>query len=224
VEQDVNGGKVFKKLIKDYNDGKASFIKKMIYGDTSLFDENSFIDDAAITAKIERIKAEHRRLTDEIEFLFKHDKNDSYRFKKINDLKIQQRQLQFDIAFLASNSFNNLDACISFLDDIDTDFKLCLYGLKAYYAGDERDAFNKFYEYFKNKTTLLDHYLVNKIYGKILYNLKQYKQSIMLLQKAVEKRPDDLELHHWLREIYAVTGSEIEKSIEDEIVELLEVE
>lgn len=213
---------MLKKIIKSYNNGKIALIEKMTGLENGIYDEVFFLDDGYIKSKIERLKKEYNSISKEIEMIAKYDERDNYGRDKLNHLVNKKVNIKFEMAFLASNNFLNIDSCLNLLEEIDTDFKLCLHGLKHYKEGDEKRAFETFYKYFKDKNVLLEHFLINKVYGMLLFNLKQYDISLMVLRKSVEKRPEDKEIHCILKEIYSLKEMELEKTIEENIIELLE--
>lgn len=213
---------MIKGIIKNYNDAKFYLIQKMSESKDSIFLETEFLDDATINCKINRLKDEFKSISKDIQIFTKYDKKDSYNVEKLSDLMNKKRDICFNIAFLASNSLNNLDSCENILSDLDTDFKDCITALKYYKAGDNQKAFEIFCTYFKDKNWITNHYLINKVYGLMLYECKQYKTAILLLRKVVEKRPEDIEIHKILREIYSIVGMKEEERVEKNILNILE--
>lgn len=218
--KEENGG-ILKKIIRGYNDSRMAIFKKLVENTTNIQDENSFLDDGTIKARIELLKSQYKKLVNELELASKHgDGSGEDRVRKV-DLFNKLREVEFDMAFFASNNFEMIDSCLDMTKNANTNFKMCLLALKLYMEGNEKDAFLKFYEYFKDKDGLLEHYLVNKTYGTLLYKANQYNQAKMLLQHAVTKRPEDKELHVLLKDIYKRIGQEVEEQIETNIIELL---
>lgn len=213
---------MIKGIIKNYNDAKFSFIQKMSQSEESIFYETQFLDDATIGCRINRLKDEYERLGSDIEMLTRYDTNDSYNKEKLKYFVKRRDDICFNIAFLASNSLNSLDSCVQILGDLDTNFKLCIKALMYYKSGDEQKTFEYFYAYFKDKNVLLEHYLINKVYGSLLYKCEQYDVAMLLLRKAVEKRPEDIEIHRILKDIYLLKNMKEEEKIEQNILEILE--
>lgn len=213
---------MLKEIIKAYEDGKIAFINKISQINTQNVEEVLFLDDGYIRSKIKELKEQYNSLSSEIDLLIKYDKNDEYSKSKISYLREQCKDIKLEIAFLASNNYKNLDNCINLVEDIDTDFKLCIYALRFYYDGNSQRAYQYFGEYFKDKDRFLEHYLINKVYGELLFSIKEYNASANVLRKAVEKRPEDIEIHRILKEIYKLNGQLIEEKIEESILNLLE--
>ena len=106
--------------------------------------------------------------------------------------------------------------------DENNDFKICLKALKEYDLGNKIKALTLFDEYFNKNKYMLEHYLISSIYGKLLYESRQYGKAVILLRKAIEKRPEEVELHLILRDIYIKLGDEKSQDIEESIIRLLE--
>ncbi|MFW6030428.1 MAG: hypothetical protein ACOCRO_09275, partial [Halanaerobiales bacterium] len=121
------------------------------------------------------------------------------------------------------NRFNNLDYSLQLLDGIKTDFKKCIYALKEYQKGNHHQAFRYFHEYLKTKNYILEHFLINKVYGSLLLEVKQYHQAKLCFTKAVQLRPGDLEVHQLLAQVHDLLDEQREKQVELDIINLLEV-
>lgn len=209
-------------MITAYKNGKIALINKISESGQEFTDEVFFLDDGYIKSKIEKLKTKYNSINKDIELLVKYDKRDEYSRNKIRHLLDENKEVKFQMAFLASNNFKNLDNAIGLLEDTDTDFKLCLYALKYYNEGDSKMAYEHFYEYFKDKDRLLEHFLINKVYGELLFSIKQYDISAKVLRKAAERRPEEKQIHIMLKEIYKLTGQGIEEKIQNNILDLLE--
>lgn len=206
--------------IGSYKDFKIKLIQRM--ADTgSAISENTFLDDGYINSKIEQLKGEYKVLSDELNMLNYDQIIDSYKMGKTKYIKNRQINICIEISILASNSFSNLPKCLELIKGIDTDFTECIEGLSLYYNHREEDAFKKFYDYFNNNKFLLEHYLINRVYGELLFKSKQYELAKLFLQKAIQKRPDDIECHKILRELYKAIGDNTAGAVEDSIIVLL---
>lgn len=210
------------KIIKVYSDARLSFIHKMSGTDEGILVETDFLDDATIECKIAKVKKEFQNISKDLEMILKYDDKDDHNTQKIKTLLDRKSELSFDIAFLASNSLNSLDDCDDVLQSLDTDFKLCIEGLKHYRDKDYQRSFEAFYTYFKSKDYLLEHFLINKAYGTLLCRCKQYDMGIPLLRKAIEKRPNDIDSHRAIKEAYSINGMKIEEKIHSDILSILE--
>jgi hypothetical protein len=213
---------LLKDIIKGYKESKIAIIQRFSGSEGGIYDETNFLDDGYIRVSIDRLKKEHSEIDNEIEILMKYTKQDSSTLEKQQKLIMRKQEIRLEMAFLASNNLSNIDSCMNLIEELSTDFKLCLIALRYYDNRDNKKAFEAFYEYFKDRTVLLEHYLINKVYGVLLYNLKQFDLSIALLRKAAEKRPEDIEVHRILRDIYSITNRNCEENIELSIIRLLE--
>lgn len=209
-------------IIKGYNDSKFAFIQKLSDSKEGIYDELDYLDDGYIKMKIQRLKNEYGDIQNQLNMLERYDKQDDQNSAKRKSLSIRISEIEFGIAFIASNNLQNIDSCIKLIENKNTDFELCIRGLQYYDQGNEKAAFDSFNSYFKNRNIVLEHYLINKIYGTISYNLNQYELSAILLRKAVEKRPDDIDIHRILKQIYLNTNKYDESQIESNILTLLE--
>lgn len=212
---------LIKSAIKDYNNAKFAFIQRFSQSEDGIIQETNFLDDKTIQSKIERLKKEFSQIGQEIELLIKYDKQDSNNTKKLKEFLKRKNEISLNIAFLGSNSLNNLDNCEEIIKDLNTDFKLCIRGLRFYKNGEYLNSFECFYEYFNEKSGVMEHYLINKVYGLLLYKNKQYKMAVPLLRKAVERRPEDIESHRILKEVYSILNMKQEEKIEQNILEVL---
>lgn len=211
---------MLKDIIKGYNESKLALIEKLSDSDEGIYDELDLLDDGYIKVKIKRLKKEYEEKQNEINLIEKYNKNDDNNNKQ--ELIKRLVEIRFEMAFLASNNIKNIDNCFNLLHGMNTDFILCIRALKYYSECNEKEAFNSFYSYFKDKKIILDHFLINKVYGIMLYNYKQYNMAATLLRKAAEKRPEDVEVHKILKKIYMETEKSNMIKIEDTIIELLE--
>lgn len=214
------GCKLLKKTVQAYQDTKLAILRKVI-DSSDILDEEGFLDDGFIRAQIRSLKKEYSVIQNEIKILL--DVNDDRNIQKLSQYRKRQEDLIFQMAFYASNSFNNLDYCLDILKGMETDFIVCIEALKAYKNAKHTESFQLFYRYFEGKTFLLEHYLINKTYGTLLLKENQLPQAKILLQKAVEKRPDDVELHLLLRDLYLQLNLQFESQIESSILKQLGV-
>lgn len=208
-------------IIKNYNNAKMEVIKRLASEEYNPFDEIIFIDNGIINSKIDNLKKNFKELIEEVQNIKNNNDINDENYNRLNNILIKQQDIKVEIAFLASNNFSNIDSSLNLIENINTDFKKCLLALNEYIKGNENESFKLFYDFFKDKNELLNHFLINKTYGTILYHYKQYKQAVMVLQKAVEKKPEDKEIHLILKQIYIETGQAFEEKIEENIISLL---
>lgn len=199
-------------IIRWYNSLKIKMVNKLGDGEEGILDELDFLDDTLIESKIKYIKKLLKLLDYEIS-------NNSV---NLNVLIEKKEDLIFELVFLASNSIKNIDFCLSLLSESNK-FKKCLYALKEYDRGNFKKSIKLFVEYFENEKHILEHYLICKTYGELLYNTNNFYNSAIFFRKAVEKRPDEIRLHLILKDIYLKIQEEILLKQEEEIIKLLGV-
>lgn len=198
-------------VINGYNSLKIKVINKLGNGEEGISDELDFLDDSLIASKINYLKKISKLIDDEINL---GDK------KNLGLLVKQKEDITFELIFLASNDIKNIDFCISMIED-DNEFKKCLYSLKHWENGNNQDAKILFDEYFKKNKYIPEHYLISKVYGELLYNIGDYHNAAILFRKAVEKRPEEKEIHLRLKEIYFKIGDKQSMALEDKILKIL---
>lgn len=213
---------MLKEIIKGYNDSKLALIEKLSDSEEGIYDELDHFDDGYIKVKIKRLQKEYEEKQNEINSIEKYNMNDNNDNNSKRELIKRLEEIRFEMAFLASNNIKNIDSCFNLLNGMNTDFLLCIRGLKYYSECNEKEAFNSFYSYFKGKKVILNHFLINKVYGTMMYNYKQYDMAAIMLRKAAEKRPEDVEVHKILKNIYLETNKYNMIQIEDAVIDLLE--
>lgn len=211
----VQSAGVIQKTVQAYQDTKLAFLKKVMDG-SDIVDENGFLDNGTIKARINRLKEEHAEIQKEISILVKV--NDDRNKDTVKQYMERIQELTFQMAFYASNSLENIEYCLTLTRNINSDFSLCLQALLEYKQGNNNQSFQLFLQYFQDKDRLLEHFLINKVFGTLLFEEKQFKQARVVLLKAVEKRPEDLEIHFLLASIYDSLGLEFEKQMEEKII------
>ncbi|MDY3358861.1 MAG: hypothetical protein SOY04_00420 [Clostridium celatum] len=199
-------------IVTGYNSFKIKLANKLGDGAEGLFDELEFLDDSLIKSRIDYIKKISKLIDEEIK---------EAKGEKLAYLLNKKQESIFEIVILASNNIKNIDFCLQMIDE-NNDFKICLKALKEYDLGNKIKALTLFDEYFNKNKYMLEHYLISSIYGKLLYESRQYGKAVILLRKAIEKRPEEVELHLILRDIYIKLGDEKSQDIEESIIRLLE--
>lgn len=203
---------MLKEIVKGYNSFKIKLVAKLGEGHEGIRDELEFLDDSIIGAKINHIKKVCSLIDEEIA----HSTNEDIKY-----LMSKKQECIFEIAFLASNSVKNIDFCLDIIDK-NNEFINCLKAIKLSNEGKEKEAKYLFDNYFKTNKCLLEHYLISKIYGKLLLEAGDLYNAALFLRKAVEKRPDEIEIHKMLEYIYLKIGEEVLLANEREIISILQ--
>lgn len=209
----------FESVVKAYNDFKLSLIKEI--GDINTYlHEIPFVDNALIRSGIEYCQRRHGAITEEIERLKNSDIDNSQRIQEL--LKVE-KAVRIEMALLVSHNINDIDYCLSLVDNIDSDFKLCLQAIKAYTINDSESSLALFYKYIATENRMPETYVANKIIGQILLEQNEHAKAISFLRYAVSKRPDDLALHRMLQTCYDKLNRIQESEVERQVIEILEV-
>lgn len=215
---------MIKELVREYKNIKISAINKLSGVEESLYDENLFLDDGFLYSKIEKLKADYNNIIKEIENIVKYDvKNDEHKNNKLIEKMHKKDSILLELAFLSSNDFSQLEISKKILDNIDTDFTLCVQGLIYYKEGNMIDSFKYLQKYFEiNNNYHINHYLANKVYAELLNKCNEYELSLRYLRQAIKLRPENLELHKNIYDIYVKLGKIKESKIERDIINILE--
>lgn len=199
-------------IIEKYNSLKIKVSSKLGDADEGINDELEFLDDSIIGSKINYIKKICKLIDNEIQM--SEDK------EQLEFLVKKRKEFIFELVLLASNSFKNIDFCISIIEK-NNRFLKCLQALKYYGNNNKQRAKILFDEYFQENKYLLEHYLISEVYGELLYDANDYLNAGIFLRKAVEKRPESLNVHMKLKDIYYKLNEEILLNQEIEIINLL---
>ncbi|MGV8983965.1 tetratricopeptide repeat protein [Clostridium sp.] len=214
------GAGLIQNSIKAYKDARISIIEKLS-NVASYSSELSFLDEGYITSKIDDLKVEYNSVDNELNLLSYDNKMDKYIKDKTSYLNNRKRSIYVEMSLLGSNNFKNLDQCVNLLEGIDSDLIECIQALKLYHLGSEGEAFKKFQNYFKRNRFLIEHFLINRVYGELLFKAGQYEVARVYFKKAVEKRPEDIDVHGFLKEIYSKLGDKNALLVEESIIDIL---
>ncbi|MBU3197491.1 hypothetical protein KPL26_12560 [Clostridium algidicarnis] len=203
---------MLKEMVNVYNSFKIKLVAKLGESHEGLTDELDFLDDSLVASKINYVKKVCRFLDDEIA----HSNKEEMQY-----LMEQKQNYIFEIVFLASNNVKNIDFCLGMLDKKD-DFIYCLNALSLVKKGKDIEAKALFDKYFDKYKSVPEHYLISKIYGELLIKSGDLYNGALFLRKAVEKRPDEIEIHKMLEYIYSKIGEETLLESEREIISILQ--
>lgn len=208
-------------LIK-YNKAKIEFVNKFSDNNINICEESLCIDKGYLKSKFEDFQKKYKLICDEIENLYKYGDKDDYNEAKINKYIESKNRLLLETAYLVSNDESNLDLSKNLIHGMNTNLETALCGIESYYLGNINKAKVCFEDYYSKLSKLPNHYLINKIYGIILFNEKDYELSLEILRKSVEINPNDLDLHIILKDIYIVKNDNVGFETEKSIIEILE--
>lgn len=216
---------MIKTLIKTYHTvftkGQLAVIEAFSKEENFFRNEVAFFDNGRVASGIEALKKDYADLQTEIEFVKKNRINDKDYNDRINFLYSRQYECMMTIVFQASQNLQNIDSCLDILGDSNNVFKLCLEGLNFYKHTKKDDAFAKLTEYLKIKKSFDEHYLLNKIYGEMLYDKGLYKEAKLFLYIVTQICPEDDMAHQLLKAIYAKDGDTVGVAVEEEIISVL---
>lgn len=169
----------------------------------AFYEENDIWDEAFIKANFEYIKEKYVQLLNS-------DQNEQYA-ETIKDLRE-------DMILLASNSINNIDFAIQLSEKSDSYIGEALVGVYYYKIGEMDKSFASFHSFFNKRKAPLNHYLINKLYGLLLYEKGLYQEASEYLSIAVQKMPDDYEVYDCLLYCYKMMNDNVSAGLINNII------
>ena len=197
---------MLKKIIEGYNKKKLEFIRDLAGSKKDVFNEALFVDDGEIETRINLLKDEYLQVEKELSFVGKYDKKGAEQNQKLRFLADKCRTLREEMAFWASNNVQNLDMCINLVEKDRPAFLQCLMALKAYEEGDESTAYSMISEYIRSGKDFARHFLMNKVFGQMLWKQGNKAEAEQYLYRAQRLRPDNYEVNTALSEMYQAKG------------------
>ncbi|MDY3741251.1 MAG: hypothetical protein SO022_12500 [Selenomonadaceae bacterium] len=212
---------MFSSMIEKYNKEKLKLVQDLV-GDGMLFyDETTFISDEEISVRISNLQEEYGAITKEVEFLQQYGKKDQDTKTRLSYLANKARDIREMIAFWASNSKLNLNYCASLLENNNSRFQMCISAIKDFYNDKHKDAFQKINQFLLDGGDFYKHYLLNKIFGILLCEIHRYEKAEKFILRAIKLRPDDVQLHEILCNVYEKTNCKDKQALEERISMLL---
>ena len=204
-----------------YHKIRQSLISTLSGSEGVAYEETRFYDLGYMQTQVSHIQKELRTVEDSLTSSVKNETStaevDNYR----NDLMKRREMLIFHMIFTMSNSFANLDNCKKLAEGHDFGFMTCVDGLEEYKNGNKGRAFELIEGYYREYGNVADHYLINKVFGLLLYENNQYEKAIPFLSYSLGFMPDDSEALMALDGCYQKTGEEKKHEVLADITSLL---
>ena len=204
-----------------YHKIRQGLIGTLSGSDGVAYEETRFYDLGYMQTQVSHIKKELRSVEDSLTSSVKNEEStttvDNYR----NELMKRREILIFHMIFTMSNSFANLDNCKKLAEGHDFKFMTCIEGLEEYKNGNKGKAFDLIENYYREYGNVADHYLINKVFGLLLYESNQYKKAIPFLSYSLEYMPADSDSLKALSECYQKTGEDRKQLVIADINSLL---
>lgn len=209
-------------IINTVSSGKIRLVSSLS-GVNDFTDEANFIDDGYLKVKIEKHRRRYEQIKKQLEAYLQDPKTGDG--DAIDSLRHEFSKQEFGLCFYSSHIPKNLSLCSRLLsrNTVDLRFNACVHALEMYFKGDEDAAYTALENALDDSEgpKCYDHYLINKTYGTLLLNHGRTGSAVFYLQKAVERKPDDMELHMMLYNIYKANGMVMETNITMEILNLI---
>ncbi|WP_415941521.1 hypothetical protein [Mitsuokella multacida] len=204
-----------------YNKSRLKTVEALL-GDENFFrEECTFFDDGRVKSAIDRIKSDYEKISNEISFIKNTSKQDDDLVQKLKYLYERQFKLLVLMAYQASQNYKNIDSSLQLINGFDTPLLFGLKGIQFYINNDMENSYRNLTVYLKKEGGFGDHYLMNKIYGELLIEGKEYRDAIPFLIRVIKNRPEDIETHRLLIKCYQYSGDTDKLNVEKAIVKLL---
>lgn len=213
---------MLEKIVTLYRKAEMGIISGLSSTSANIINENSFYDIGYMQTQIARIQKELKSITAELETALEVRDASEYSQKQITRLMKHRENLLFQMIFLASNSFQNLEYCENLAEGHSFVFMQCVKGLKEYQVGNKENAFRLLEAYFHDYGNVEEHYLVNKIFGLLLVEKQNYPQAIVFLTYALQLMPDDVECLKMLKVCYRKLKEYDRENVINEILLVLD--
>ena len=200
-------------IVEFYNHTKIDIINK-VSGTVSLATESGYLDDVEIEIRIEKIKEKLSDIRKKMDF----SKSDKHTLVQLN---ADYEDKILELVFLASNKIEHIDELEQMLPK-KYNFYSCIKGLQQYKNRNYEAAYYSLSGYLGEKGFFESHFLLNKVFGRLLIMNEEYERAGVVLRKAVEYRPTDLECHKLLVDIYNNIGNSKALKAEKAIIKMIE--
>ncbi len=193
-----------------YQQIRHGLIGTLSGSDGITYEEVNFYDLGYMQTMLAHIKKELKSVEDSLSSSIKNEASTAEVNTYRNDLMKRRELLIYNMIFLLSNSFSNIENCKKIADGHTYEFMICVEGLDEYHKGNKDKAFELIEGYFKEYGSVESHYLINKVFGLLLYEKDRYEKAIPFLSYALGFVPDDEECLKVLNNCYQKSG-ELEK-------------
>ena len=209
------------KAISAYQKLQMDMIGKLSSSGENVLEEVPFYDEGYIFTQIERLKREHENVSRDLKIAIELNAQSDCELQKRIQLKAKLDRIEVKMMYYAINSFRSLRLCKALVNGKDIKIVGLIQALEYYHEGNLAQAEEMFYRYFKENCVESAFYLGNKIYGKLLLNKGNTEEALLHLEHAAQMKVNDKELLMMLQNAYQVMQKELEKSIVDEICQIL---
>ena len=209
-------------LVTGYHKLKYSAMDSVSGVGKLLYEEARFYDLGYMQTLVKRLKMELKATDQNLQSLSEADSNSYEDIDYRNQLLRQREALVFQMIFAMSNSFSNIDICKKLSSNYSFEFMNCVDALYEYNKGNEDKAFELLNSYCQKYKEIENHFLINKVYGILLYKRQQYERAIQYLSCALNFVPDDEEALKTLSDCYKNANNSKAYVIILNIINLLE--
>ena len=210
------------KVFVRYQKIRHGLISGLSETNDSIYSETSFYDQGFMQVQVSRTQSRLKSIDELLSNGIQEENPSSNRDSYLSDLVSEREMLLFHLVFLLSNSFSNLDICKTISNNHNFKFISCINGLECYMKGNKSEAFHLLEEYYIEYGSVENHYLINKVFGLLLYEAKQYEKAARFLSYAFGFMPDDSETLDAMISCFEKLGMHTEQKVAKEILILLD--
>ena len=217
---------MFENVIKGYhalnNKSRLKLIESLLGNENFFRFEFNFYDEGRISSGIASLQEDYAKISTEIDFVRQTSEPSDDTDARLNFLRKRQLEILETMVFQSSQRPEKVPACLNLIRDLKSDFSICLEGLSEYQNGNIDAARHHLEKYLATHGNFGNHYQLNKIYGKIKLDTRDYATAKIYLQRVTQICPEDSEIHRWLAEIYSRLNDSAAARTNHDIFELLE--
>lgn len=206
-----------KQLIKLYRKSQMELIGQIADDENFFMHEVNFFDDGRAASVVKEFQTHLK----EIDIEYKFVKEIGGEQDKIDFLNEKRYEYIRGILIVSSQNLKNIERCIDLYGENRDDFYPCLLALKYYKDNKYDEAFELLKNNFKSGKDYSKHYVLNKIYGMMLYRHGYHSEAHIHLYLAAQVCPEDIEIHRKLKELYLINGNDYAKKTEQDVIDLL---
>ena len=118
----------------------------------------------------------------------------------------QINELIQEMILISSNSVNNIEFSIELSKKNQHYLLEALEGIQCYIENQKAESYKKLYSFISKRDNHINHYLINRILGILSYEREKYRDAIAFLTIAIQKKPLQYELYHYLYKCYEKEG------------------
>ena len=212
---------MFDEIAKLYRKAEMGIIGNLSGALAEIPDETCFYDTGYMQSHVKKIQDELKTIREDMKNNMEYGSGSASDQKYRKELLDRREHLVFNLIFLASNSFSNLEDCLKMADGYTFSFMACVEGLLCFQRGEKDNAYKILSVYIKKHGDVKEHFLINKVYGLLLKDKQEYSNAEAYITNALQYIPDDEECLRALIECYKSTAEHKKAEVVYSVLELV---